>query len=297
MTRRTPALVTLAFLAGVIVGSKLDKPAQRRVVAPAIADSAIRPPRVVEAKTASSPTRSRTADSPPAISQASRDSMMSRRDQLSRNFDFSADEIRGGGWYSHKRQSTDNSWNRVYLSAPLNAEGRVYLSAHYYGETWIFFNRVEARIGSRIFETDRVEPDRHNSTAVWETLHFTGGQDNGLLAAIAASSMETRVIVRFPGSDGIREFDLSDRDRIAIKESFELARLLRQVGRRTLTVADSQQTVVETSTIFVADPAVGQYYLPTCGVAKLIPTGIRREFRGSRAAEAAGFTRSPIPGC
>jgi hypothetical protein len=154
---------------------------------------------------------------------------------LKRSFRFAADSIEGGGWYSHRNQTVDNSWNRTYLAVNVADDGRSYLISHYTGDNWIFHDKIVVRIGDRILRS-AVIPSysdlnvRNNSGGqVWEYLHFTGGQDNGIMEAIAATADTPAVRVRFEGDEHLKDIVLSSRDRVAIRDAYRLGSLIKRL--------------------------------------------------------------------
>lgn len=176
------------------------------------------------------------ADSIERAAEARTDSIQRAADKrrlavLKKRFTFKADEVRGGGWYTHKNQTVDNSWSRNYLDAPVAADGHTYLRSNYHGEDWIFHTKVIVRVGDQVIESDEVSlssPEHttdNSGDSVWETIHFTQHRDNGILAAIAQSKQQ-RIIVRFEGDQYMKTFDLADGDRTAIRESYELSNLI-----------------------------------------------------------------------
>lgn len=147
---------------------------------------------------------------------------------------FKPDEIEGGGWYGHVNQTTENSWNRNYLDAPVNATGRVYLRSNFYGDTWIFHEKLVVRVGETRLESGVIPgySDQNHRTnsggSVWETLHFTLVSDGGIMDAIAAAP-EATVRVRFQGDENYHDIVLSSRDKRAIAESVEFGNVLRRL--------------------------------------------------------------------
>lgn len=151
---------------------------------------------------------------------------------LRKQFTFRPDEIEGGGWYTARSQTVDNSWNRTYLGIHVARDGRTYLSSHYYGENWIFHEYIIVRIGDKVLRSVPIPSYdnsnvRHNSGgSVWETLHMSGDQDAGILAALVRAPEETVILVRLGGDQFHRDFTLTKRDRAAIREGVEMGRLL-----------------------------------------------------------------------
>jgi hypothetical protein len=155
--------------------------------------------------------------------------------ELKRKFDFEADKIYGGGIYTPSSQATDYTFNKSYLGVRIDSHGNVYPESHYYGDEWIFHSKVVAKVGGAVLESDDIPSYDHavhhfsGSGSVWETISFVGGRDNGIFEAVAKSSDEP-IIVRFIGRDGYKEFNLSARDRNAIRDGYRLATLLQENG-------------------------------------------------------------------
>lgn len=150
---------------------------------------------------------------------------------LKRRFIFHPDSMYGGGWYEHRDQAADNSWNRSYLSVGVWDNGAIALESHYYGEDWISQKQIVVRIGDEILTSEEIppyDPAVHHSNsgdAVWETIYFTNRRDNGIIDSIA-SHVVFPIRVRMTGDQGYHEFMLSARDKLAIRDSYELSRAL-----------------------------------------------------------------------
>lgn len=172
------------------------------------------------------------AQKAPPIDTAQQRRLRERLAVLKRSFEFDQDAVRGGGWYTHRRFAND--FGRPMLWVPVEHTGRFYLSSLYRGDSWIFHERVVVRIGDRVVETPSLSRlSENNRTEVLyggikEELHFVGN-DGGVLGAIAADST-SKIVVRLEGREKYSDFTLSAGDRKAIRESVELARLLKRVG-------------------------------------------------------------------
>lgn len=150
--------------------------------------------------------------------------------ELARSFRFKGDEIEGGGWWSHTRQAGDN---RKTLRANVAYDGRTYLEARYSAEDWIFVDHIIVKIGDQVLRStpqpsysDRVHRDNAGGR-VWESIHMTGGIDNGILAAVAAADTAT-VKVRFQGDKYYSDIELSQAEKAAIRDAVELGTLLKE---------------------------------------------------------------------
>lgn len=166
---------------------------------------------------------------PPDPFAPARDSAARQRRfaELRAKFNYSPDNVRGDGWFTHRRQGYD----RTRLIVNVNRSGRTYLEAFYRGEDWIFFDHLVVRIGPRLLETSTIpsysdQSRRDNGGGVvWEHLHFYNNDDNGVLRAIADADTAT-VRVRFQGDERHRDLTLTAADKQAIREAVELGKLL-----------------------------------------------------------------------
>jgi hypothetical protein len=150
---------------------------------------------------------------------------------MEKRFVFDPDRVHGGGVYIPRSQTSGNSFNRNYIGAEVMDDGDVALESHYSGHTGILHTRVRATVGSQVIETADVpasDPMNHRyngSGLAWELITFIHGRDNGLLEAIAAHP-KSPVRIRMIGKK-TKEFVLSARDKNAIRDSYQLAHLLR----------------------------------------------------------------------
>lgn len=152
-------------------------------------------------------------------------------EKLKKKFNFKQDEFKGDGWYTHL-QAGDVSWNRIYLSTPVNSSGYIYLISHYYASDWLFHTKVMAKVGERVIETEDIPlySDDHdsdnNSGSIYEINHYTRNRDNGIIKLIA-ENYDKEIKVRFVGKY-YRDMVLSEQNKIAIKESYDLSDLIKK---------------------------------------------------------------------
>lgn len=170
-----------------------------------------------------------------SLDPATRKIMEDRLVVLKKNFNYKYDEFEKKGWYTHKDQTVQNSYNRNYLGVMVNNVGYAYLESNYYGSSWIFHTGVEVKIGDTVHKTEDIPSyDKNNvrtvlSGDVSEIISYTSGKDNGVLQAIATSG-ENVVRVRFSGNENIKDITLSQKDKQAIKDSYELFELIKKLG-------------------------------------------------------------------
>jgi hypothetical protein len=154
---------------------------------------------------------------------------------LKKNFNYKYDEFEKNGWYLNKNQTVENSYDRSLLKVNVDSSGYAYLEDQYYGNDWIFHTRVEVLVGDNKYVSDDISisdknNDRANSSGkVWEDISYTIYRDNGIIKAIAESS-DIPIKVRFTGGEGVKDITLLQKDRQAIKDSYELSELIKKVG-------------------------------------------------------------------
>jgi Txe/YoeB family toxin of Txe-Axe toxin-antitoxin module len=155
-------------------------------------------------------------------------------DVLAKNFEYNDDQFEKIGWYTPLVQTATNSWSRKLLGARVNSKGYVYLISQYYADDWLFHTKVQIIIDGdpTVYETADVptydEDNKHqNSDSIWETISYSRDRDNGILKLIA-ENYDKKIKVRFVGRDTISDIVLSDKDKKAIKDSYDLAQLLKQ---------------------------------------------------------------------
>jgi hypothetical protein len=221
-----------------------------------------------------------------------RDSIIRRRDELTRQFIFFPDSVGDGGYYQHQRFFPPNRLGHAFLDAMLDHRGGIHLQAHRYHRPPIRLERLSAHVGSQEFTPEVPQGESVLRVPLLggptESLFFDRYSDRGLLVAIAAAS-DKSVQVRFIGADGEEVVMLSGADKTALAQSWEFAWTLRQVGRLSGIGADTMR--------FLADVRSGRYHAVSCIRAPAIPIPHRREYVGERAARAAGYSRSRSSGC
>jgi hypothetical protein len=67
------------------------------------------------------------------------------------------------------------------------------------------------------------------SSGVWETNHYVEGSES--IIKLIAENIDKEIKVRFVGREYYKDIILSKKDKIAIKESFELAQILEEIAQ------------------------------------------------------------------
>ncbi|HUQ81052.1 MAG TPA: hypothetical protein VM076_07945 [Gemmatimonadaceae bacterium] len=179
-------------------------------------------------------------DKPAATSAA-------RIEQLAGLFDFEKDGDTGEGWYSVK-DPIAGSLVRKRIEPFIHSSGRISLRSVFRNEDWIYHDQIVVRIADTEIASERIPgTDRRNTRRVTqkeeydqrndrrvtrkryisETILFTNGSDNGILAAIARDPSQP-VELRFAGRELSHSETMSDDDKRRIAAGVELARLLRE---------------------------------------------------------------------
>lgn len=161
--------------------------------------------------------------------------LTTKLNDLKSHFEYTGDEFDKIGWYQHKSQTVDNSFNRKCLIIHVNSKGNYYLEDQFYSEDWIFHTSIKVKVGDQIFESAKIETYNPNNKTqnggqhVWESINYLDGGDNGIIEAIA-QNVDSVVTVRFNGRQYYSDFTLQMKDKKAIKEGFELSELIKQLN-------------------------------------------------------------------
>ncbi len=175
------------------------------------------------------------ADSIAKVNEAQRADNIKRRDALKKNFNYKKDEFKDVGFYIHKFQTVDNSYNRKCLKTHINSNGYIYLEDQYYADDWIFHTSMQVKIGDNIYKSSVVETysdqnkTENSGGSVWENITYTEDQDEKIIKAIADNA-DKEIKVRFNGKQYYSDFTLSQKDKQAIKDGYELSELIKKVG-------------------------------------------------------------------
>jgi hypothetical protein len=162
---------------------------------------------------------------------------LKKRDLLKKNFIFKKDEFKGGGWYTHRNQTINANYNRKCLYTHVNTMGYIYLEDQFHSDDWIFHTSIDVKIGDKVYRSSKIETyDKNNNTqnsgySVWENISYINGKDNGIIKAIAENT-DKEIKVRFNGKQYHSDMILSRKDKLGIKESYELSELIKKVGNK-----------------------------------------------------------------
>lgn len=151
------------------------------------------------------------------------------------HFTLAKDDFQDKGWYTH-RNFGKKAAGRKTLKAHVREDGFIYLESQWYGNDWIFHNHVKVRVGSLILSSPKVETYTKNNKQessgryFWENVYYRETGDNGIIQAIADSASKP-VKVRFEGRKFNRDIVLTDEEKRSLKESYELAEILKKINQ------------------------------------------------------------------
>lgn len=156
--------------------------------------------------------------------------------ELVKNFDYKKDEFSGKGWYRHKIHNLNNILHKNCLFVHVNSTGYYYLEDQYYDTDWIFHTKIEVKIGNTVYRSKEIPTYNEDNVTenyggyVWENISYTSGGDKGIVKAIAENDT-VKIKVRFIGRQYNSDFTLSEKDKKAIKESYELSCLIYRIKK------------------------------------------------------------------
>jgi len=147
---------------------------------------------------------------------------------LKKKFVYTKDDFNDIGFYYHKHWGKD--WpDRKTLYCYQNTKGGFFLVSNFYAEDWIFHTSAKVIVDTSKYETETVEtysPANRTQNAggsVWENVTYDNSTD--ILEAIAKNAGK-KVKFRLEGKQYYSESQLSDDDKKAFKDSYDLYYLL-----------------------------------------------------------------------
>ena len=149
-------------------------------------------------------------------------------ESLKKKFTYKYDEFKEVGFYSHKRWGNYLP-NRKTLTSGVNSQGYVWLKSNYYDDDWLFHESISVLIDGAKFDSDIVpsySDDNHTDNDggdIWEVVNY---KDSYLIDNIAANVDKT-IKVRFNGSKYYDDIVLSNADKQAIKDCYQLGNLIK----------------------------------------------------------------------
>lgn len=152
-------------------------------------------------------------------------------ERLLSNFSFEKEQLSNVGWYNHLNQ--EDADKQKSLLVHVNDKGFIYLESNWFGADWIFHKKVRLKIGDKMYETSELESysDDHYTEAlsdgVVEKNHFKRKIDE-IITAIA-KNYDAEIRMWFVGDKATDIIELSDKDKLAIKEAYELSQALKKL--------------------------------------------------------------------
>jgi len=168
-------------------------------------------------------------------------------DDLDNNFRFTPGEAGRPGIYEHKRQSTQQAWNRSFIKANITEKGEFWISSHYFGQEWLdhYCIKVYDKDLSVFSDTIALSDPRNRKVEdmgdKWETIDFTEGSDGGAAEFIAANQ-HLSLKVRFTGKKHYY-IVVESFDKEAIADGFELAQVLSEKHQLEQTIERNRKAL------------------------------------------------------
>jgi hypothetical protein len=154
----------------------------------------------------------------------------SKLKNLIKSFKSKLDDFSNITWYTHKNFPLSFTG----LSAVTNDQGHSYLISNFHSENWLFHTSIMVKIGDNIFESEDIPTyDKRNIhdnyTTIWETVSFT---NDSLLFKMIAFNVGKKIKVRLNGQQYYHEYILNDKLKLAIRDTYDLGKLLERKGRK-----------------------------------------------------------------
>ncbi len=160
------------------------------------------------------------------------DSVKTLISDLEKNFTKEKTEFDRYTQYNHKKQNFERRWDESYIKIHLDERGELYISSNYHGKEWLDHTGMRVYDGPDQAKTEKValdSPDNHRSDFMevkWEKVTYRDGKDNGVIEFIANNTQRHLKAVFL----GERYFYiiLEDYDKKAVKDAFELSKLIKR---------------------------------------------------------------------
>lgn len=148
--------------------------------------------------------------------------------ELKKKFIVTKDEFQNIEFYKHKH------WGKYWpeyttILAGVNSEGYAWLTSNYYNDDWLFHGSVTIKGEDGYIETTQEVPryDKNNRTeikdGVFENVTYVNARP---LLMYLAIMYDKKIMVRFNGQQYHKDIVLSKADKMALKETYDLATAL-----------------------------------------------------------------------
>jgi hypothetical protein len=158
------------------------------------------------------------------LKKVERKKLLSEFESLKKKFHYKKDEFENIGFYTHKRWGNFRI-NRTTLKAGVNSSGYYWLRSNYYASDWIFHTSITVLIGEKTIKSKKVPTysDEHitenEGGYIWEIVTY--GNSN-ILREIA-TNVDKTIKVRFNGNQYHKDITLSQGDKNALKDCYDLS--------------------------------------------------------------------------
>ncbi len=147
------------------------------------------------------------------------------------------------GHYTHKRQQVSNSYDRTYIQAHVDDQGKFYISSRYHGTKNIHHHSIKVYNEGLYAETSVIEKGLDNRSfddggEVWETVNYRNGTDNGVVSFIVNNS-DQRLKVMFKCKNPYY-IVMEQYDKDAIRMAYDMSQII-------LSIKDLKNEVNKTS--------------------------------------------------
>lgn len=168
------------------------------------------------------------------MDKLSPDERKARMEELKSRFVHKVDEFKDVSFYMHKQFGGKAMYlNRKAVTCYANSEGTTFLESNYFGDDWIFHTYLIFLIGDEKVSTDPKpsysdDVQHHNAGGkVWESIMYKNDPILKKIAEALDADPDTEIKVRFTGGDYYADLTLSKKDKLALKDCYEIGYLLK----------------------------------------------------------------------
>jgi hypothetical protein len=135
----------------------------------------------------------------------------------------------------HKRQRTENSYNRTYIRTHLEPDGTFYISSYYSGSHNINHSSIKVYHQNQSMQTEDIPYDEYENRHFddgdnkWEVVKYKNGKDNGVIDFIS-KNIDQPLKAQFIGNKSVY-IVLERTDKEAIRDGYEISFILKDITR------------------------------------------------------------------
>lgn len=154
--------------------------------------------------------------------------ILKKEDKLNKDFLITKDDFKGITFFKNKYFGKDYWPDRICIFTYFNSNGNIFLVSNFYSDDWIFHTSITALIDGQARETNIVptynewNKTTNTSEHIWENVSYI---DDKEIIEWLANNFGKQIKIRFNGKQYYHDITLTDKDKKAIQETWDLYKL------------------------------------------------------------------------